>query len=29
VQLRQDLGVDAGAAVEVIGVLRDEELKLA
>ena len=25
VQLRKDLGVDAGAAVEVVGVLRDEE----
>jgi hypothetical protein len=28
VQLRQELGADARAAVEVIGVLRNEELQL-
>jgi hypothetical protein len=29
VQLRQELGADAGAAVEVVGVLGNEKLELA
>jgi hypothetical protein len=29
VKLRQQLGADAGPAVEVVGVLRDQKLQLA
>jgi hypothetical protein len=29
VQLRQELGADARLAMEIIGILRDEELELA